>query len=210
MNTQKPFSSISYNTVDWLRVQLDKLITQQDIVFYAFITHYGEDDEAGLKDHIHVYVEPNGRFKTTVLTDMCIEPTPANPLPLKMMPCRHSEFDDWYMYVIHDENYLRYKGLSPRKYVYLMQQFVVSDMDYFRCKVRTIDLMHVSWYSRMQECIENNISFHEFFSQGRIPVQQVRNYELAWNHLLAWHTMKMGKRKAQALSKKSLDNQSNV
>lgn len=203
MNTQKPFSSISYNTVDWLKYQLDSLLASKKIVFYAFIYHYGEDDEAGLKDHIHVYVEPNGRFSTTTLTDMCSEPTPNNVIPLKMMPCRHSEFDDWYKYVCHDEAYLRFKGLGERKYQYNDSHFVSSDSDYFTCKVREINLLHVSWYARMMECIEKHISFNEFFAQGGIPVQQVRNYEIAWNHLEHWHTLQMQKKKAIAKSKKS-------
>ena len=39
MRTSKPFSTISYNTEDYLTAKLDELVTTRKIEFYAFIEH---------------------------------------------------------------------------------------------------------------------------------------------------------------------------
>ena len=51
MNTRNPISTISYNSMLFLKAKLDELVNAKVIQFYAFIFHKGEDDEAGKKDH---------------------------------------------------------------------------------------------------------------------------------------------------------------
>lgn len=197
MNSKSPFSTISYNTEPWLKNVLENYISNGKFVFYSYIFHKGEDDEAGLKDHFHVYIEPNSTFNTVKFTNDCIEPC-NQLLPLKSMPCHSSDFGNWYMYVLHDENYLKYKGLGDRKYHYNQSNFIYSDLDYFNYKIRTIDLLDTSWYSSMLEAIARNESFDEYFAKGGIPVQQVKNYEYAYNMLVSY-----------TYRKKALDKQSN-
>ena len=67
MNTRSPISTISYNTVDFLKLKLDELIASKTISFYMFIKHEPEIDD--LKPHIHLYIEPNRQLDTMVLTD---------------------------------------------------------------------------------------------------------------------------------------------
>lgn len=49
MRTSKPISTISYNTLPFLKEKLDDLVNNQVLEFYFFIWHHAEDDEAGKK-----------------------------------------------------------------------------------------------------------------------------------------------------------------
>lgn len=108
MKTSRPFSSISYNTPDYLRVKLDELVSRRVVSFYAFIFHQKEEDE--LKDHIHLYIVPNGSQNTDDILDYLKEFTLADPLhPLGCMPAKSSKFGDWALYGTHNALYLASK-----------------------------------------------------------------------------------------------------
>lgn len=189
MNSKSPFSSISYNTEPWLTNVLENFISKGKFVFWAYVKHKGEDDEAGDKDHIHLYVEPNSTFNTKKFTDECIEPC-NQLLPLRSMPCRTSVFDHWYMYTTHNEAYLKFMGLGERKFHYDRTDYVVSDPDYFNFLIRSIDVLKTSWYCAMLDSIKNGESFDQFFARGGVPVQQCKNYEHAYQLLTAYEFRK--------------------
>lgn len=189
MNSKKPFSTISYNTLPWLNKVLEKYISNGKFVFWAYVFHKGEDDEAGLKDHIHLYIEPNTTFNTLKFTEDCIEPCTTSNLPLRCMPCRSSDFGNWFMYTTHNEDYLKFKGLGERKFHYNSTCYTVSDLDYFRFLVRSIDSIDTSWYADMKDCIKLGMSFDEYFARGGVPIQQIKNYKLAYE-TLAYMTLR--------------------
>ena len=64
MRTTKPIATISFNTPEYLKLKLDELTKAKKIAFWAYIVHQPEDDEAGNKVHMHVYIEPSAMVQT--------------------------------------------------------------------------------------------------------------------------------------------------
>lgn len=150
MNTSKPFSTISYNTDKFLTSKLTELVNQHIISFWCFIKHKGEEEvdittgeTIQDKDHIHLYVEPNKTINTDDFRSQFFELDPANPLPLGCLPCRSSKFDDFYLYGLHDEEYLASK-YEIKQYHYLRDEFITSDINTFNNLI--FELMHTSKY----------------------------------------------------------------
>lgn len=182
MKTSKPFSTISYNTIDFLSVKLNDLVQRRIISFYAFIKHYKEDDET--KDHIHLIVFPNGQYQTDQLQDYLQEPdfTDLTKKPLGIMPCQSSKWDDWYLYAIHDTAYLASKN-QTRKHHYLESDFKTSDTDYMHELVRTIDYAK---YAKTQDFVKQVLdgkSFLEMVKSGSIPVVQFNQWKSLYDYL---------------------------
>ena len=112
MATSQPISTISYNSLDFLKNKLDIWYRHHMIQCYMFICHKGED---GDKDHIHVRIEPNKRLDPMDLSDMLKEPDPHNTKPLGCRPWRSSKEEDWFLYAIHDKEYLKVKYGNSNK-----------------------------------------------------------------------------------------------
>lgn len=182
MNTSKAISTISFNSLGFLVGRLGELVDSGKLSFWAAIEHKGEDDEAGKKNHFHVYAEPSKRLQTDVLRASLVEPVPDTDKPLGVLPWRQSVFCDWYMYTKHDKAYLLSKGLE-RKYHYDHDDFISSEPDYLLCLAREISLLDVSPYKDMESCVRNGISWPDFFRRGTVPVQLVRQYKIAYEIL---------------------------
>lgn len=183
MRTSKPISTISYNSLPFLKDRLDNLVNLNIIDFYFFVWHKGEDDEGGEKDHVHVYAEPCKLVNTVDIREHFKEITADHQLPLGTIKWKPSKFMDAYLYFIHDKSYLAFKGQS-RKYHYDMADIVTNDYEEFRYKVRSIDLMELTPYADMIQAQSDGLSWQEYFKRGRIPVQQCQAWEHAW-YLLA-------------------------
>lgn len=180
MKTSKPFSTISYNTSAFLQARLDTLLQAGVIEFYSFIQHHREDDET--KEHIHLYVEPSGLIDTQKgFIDKILEPDPENALnkPLCCIRCRPSKFADWYMYSIHDVDYLATK-METRKYHYRDEDFVNSSNDVMLELIHESDLSKYKAFKKFRDSIASGVSFRELFENGFIPVQQINQYEKAY------------------------------
>ena len=191
MITSKPFSTISYNSANFLRVRLDSLLKGGLIVFYAFVKHRPEDDEK--KEHIHVYLVPKTKMDTEYITEELVEFDKKHPdLPLKCMPCKSSKFADWYMYNLHDSNYLLSKGQS-RKYHYLKEDFVVSDETYFLDEIYSIDRSKFCGSQRIKEAVQNGCSFEDLVFNGQIPVQLINQYKFFYDVLQYRGTFRNGR-----------------
>lgn len=186
MRTSKPISTISYNTEPFLRLTLDRLITNKVISFYAFIPHFPEDDEAGNKEHIHLYAEPCKLIQTEDIRDLFIEPclTNSTAKPLGCITFRTSKFADWYLYSIHDEAYLASKG-QKRRYHYKYEDVRTIDQDELLYRVRTIDLTSTSPYQSMLEAQREGLTWDQYFRRGTIPITQLTLWRQAWFTLLA-------------------------
>lgn len=109
MATQKPISTISYNTESFLREKLNTWYEAHIIQSYQYICHKGED---GDKDHIHVRIEPNKRIDPMDLQEQLREYPHGQEKPLGVRPFRPSKEEDWFLYAVHDKQYLKtkYKG----------------------------------------------------------------------------------------------------
>lgn len=106
MATQKPISTISYNSESFLIEKLQILYDAHIIQAWQYIVHKGED---GDKDHIHLRIEPNKRIDAMDLTDKFKEFEKGKDKPLGVRPWRNSKEEDWYLYSVHDSDYLSLK-----------------------------------------------------------------------------------------------------
>lgn len=127
MATQKPISTISYNSEIFLKEKLDNWVKAHIIQCYMYICHKGED---GDKDHIHVRIEPNKKLDPMDLQAQLLEYKIGNDKPLGCRPFRPSKEEDWILYAVHDETYLKLKyggGEKGEKLPYKWQDIVVSE-----------------------------------------------------------------------------------
>ena len=189
MRTSKPIATISFNTPSFLEHKLTELTKAGFISFWSFVPHLPEDDEAGKKDHCHLYIEPSKMIQTDDLRAEFKEFDPTNPKPLGCISFRSSKFDDWYMYGLHDEKYLASKGES-RRYHYRHDDFRTSDDDDLLFKARCIDLSALTPYADMQEAMRQGLTWADYFMRGRIPIQQIAHFQKAWDMLITVHTIR--------------------
>lgn len=128
MATQKPISTISYNTEPFLKEKLQELLDGHIIQAYQYICHKGED---GDRDHIHLRIEPNKKLDPMNLTELLAEYDPENPdKRLTVRPWRPSKEEDWFLYAVHDKEYLKNKykgGEKGEKLPYDWQEIKVPD-----------------------------------------------------------------------------------
>lgn len=127
MATQKPISTISYNSESFLKEKLDIWVKAHIIQAYQYICHKGED---GDKDHIHLRIEPNKKLDPMDLADELKEFVQGKDKPLGVRPFRPSKEEDWFMYVVHDTEYLKLKysgGDKGEKLPYSWQDIKASE-----------------------------------------------------------------------------------
>lgn len=193
MKTTKPISTISYNSPGYLVLRLKELLKARKIEFFAYILHKGEDDEAGKKEHIHLYVEPACSIQTADLADFFVEPVPGSELPLRCMPFRSSKFPDWYLYCLHDLQYLQSKGLT-KKFHYTDSDFVTNDSQFFTCLVRSIDWLAVSPARAVLDAVAQGYTKEEFLISGRFPITQTTAYSYLFDAAQAYFKSEMNSR----------------
>ena len=182
MITRSNISTISYNSDDFLIFKLNDMIKNHCIEFWAFINHIPEEDER--KPHKHLFIIPSGTVDTFALSDILEEIDFTNPAmpPLCTIFWKHSKFVDWYLYALHDIDYLASKGES-RKYHYDKSEFIVSESDYFNELIHSCDFSQYTKHKKLREAVQSDVSFRDLFANGFIPVQQIGQYSLAYNLL---------------------------
>lgn len=104
MATSRPISSISYNTRSFLMEKLNDLYNRHIISNALVMFHKGED---GDKDHAHFRLELNTRVDPMTLRDEFKELDSNHAKPLWIRPFRFSKEEDFILYVIHDQHYLK-------------------------------------------------------------------------------------------------------
>ena len=90
MKTSLPCSTISYNSAEYLVKKLNRMIDEGTLSFYSFIYHFAEEDEK--KDHIHLYIVPNGLQDTDKIREDLLELTNKEEKGLGTLPFRSSKF----------------------------------------------------------------------------------------------------------------------
>ena len=176
MKTSKPISTISWNTPAYLEKVCRELQASKIISFFCYILHRGEDDEAGKKDHIHLYMEPGRCIQTLDLKELFNEPDLAHKKPLGCLDFHPSKFSDWYWYALHDEAYLKSKCME-RKYHYNPDSISRSSPDEMQYRVGTVEPIGSVVVDRIKRLAEAGKSFNEMLVSGAIPAAYVRNYE---------------------------------
>ena len=178
MRTRKPISTISYNSSSFLTFKLEELRKAKIITLWFYITHQPEEDEK--KEHKHLFIIPAKQIQTDELKDEFIEYDPNHPeKPLKCLHFVNSVFSDWFLYSVHDIDYLLKKG-QTRKYHYKIEDFVCSDRDELDFMIGEIDLTSDTAFKSMISAIEEGITWLEYIKRGCVPPQQFKNFEAAW------------------------------
>lgn len=185
MKTSKPFSTISYNSSEFLQLKLNDLVNRRKIAFYGFIEHLPEEDEK--KAHKHLYIVPNGQINTDEVLDYLLEFDSKNPdKPLGCIPFHSSKFTDWFLYSIHDKDYLASKGQS-RKYSYQKEELIVSDSDFLNEEIHRMDLSRLSKVKVLRNAVASGVPFEHLVMSGQIPVQQVYAFKFTYDTISNYH-----------------------
>lgn len=141
------------------------------IEFWSFIQHY-PDEESG-KMHIHLYMDPARPVETTTLNEKFIQFIPGEDLPRRNMNFRTSNFDNWYLYCLHDEVFLSMKGLS-RTNRYLRDEFHSSSFDEFDRYVANINFAALYNRERIIEAAKDQMPLYQALEKGIIPPDNYR------------------------------------
>ena len=128
MATQKPISTISYNTESFLREKLESWVSAHIIQAYMYIRHKGED---GDKDHIHLHLIPNKKLDPMDLAEELREFVITNDKPLGVRPFRPSKEEDWILYAVHDPEYMKLKyPMDPKEKIPYDWKDIKSSADF--------------------------------------------------------------------------------
>lgn len=166
MKTSKPFSTISYNSLEYLQVVLNELVDRRVLYFWIFIKHHREEDES--KDHIHLLLVPNGQVDTDAVLRQLDEFDASNPAkPLRCLsPRKTNSFGDWYYYALHDERYLLSKGGQVRKYHYSKDDFFYSSQDEYLEYVHSIDHRRLFKNNAVFDALRKGKSLSDMLQEG--------------------------------------------
>lgn len=194
MKTSKPISTISFNSVQFLKLKLEYLRTAKRISWWCFIVHHPEDDEGGKKEHIHLYIEPSKMLQTDDLKLEFLEPDLEKPnKPKSVLSFHSSKFSHWYLYALHDRHYLASKGQS-RRFSYKHDDFHTCDSDDLLCRARSIDHLELSPYAQLIDALEAGLTWVEFLKRGTVPVNHLFQFKDVWRALEDDRTYRNGRK----------------
>lgn len=182
MITRTAVSTISYNTDHFLIEKLNEKVSLGEIEFFCFINHLPEEDEK--KAHKHLFLIPSSTVDTFSLQKFFLEIDITNPdlPPLGCIMFKHSKFSDWYMYALHDKDYLASKCME-RKYHYSKDDIFCSSVDYMNELIHTSDFSKFKSFAKFRDAVNADVSFRDLFNNGFIPVQQIIQWRKAYNLL---------------------------
>lgn len=188
MITSKRISTISYNTHDFLVSTLEDLVESHVIEFWAFISHLPEPkDEFGVaetKQHFHLFLIPSKKIDTDLLKKSFIEPDLNNPLqpPRTVIWFETSVFGDWYMYGLHDIDYLETKGES-RYYHYTFDDIETSSIDRLMHLIHTSDMNKWKRQGSFRRACLSSTSFDELVYNGFVPFDKIIAYKSVYHSI---------------------------
>lgn len=112
-----------------------------------------------------------------------IEFNKSSKLPLGFMPIRNNtKWDDWYLYDIHDKEYLFSKGQS-REYHYDDKDMVRSDDTYYWDSVSRIDRTRINPLGEVIRAAQSGISFADFVTNHPLSLLQVRSAQFVFEQV---------------------------
>ena len=186
MKTSHDISTISYNSIDFLINYLNELYEAHKIAFWCFVPHIPEelDDHTMEKKHIHLFVEPNCALDTMNLSKESEEFDPNFPdKPLKCIYWRKSKWEDWLLYGLHDETYLKLK-LEKREFGYTYSDFYYSDeYEFFERFNQALHSSAISSMLRLPQLLKTH-SVPELVALGYVRPDQAYNFA-CYERLLA-------------------------
>ncbi len=187
MATSKPISTISYNSPAFLEKTLNDFVSAGTITAWFYVFHNGEpqadNDEALGKDHIHLLVVPNKCIDLLKFTSAFIEVNPLDiKLPFRCMPFRNSKIEEWFLYALHQPDYLSMKGLE-KEFHYTIDEMSTNNPDY--CHMLYVEAMQSLKNSpayKLSRAADKGVDFSTLVRSGQIPVQQISNSALFYSY----------------------------
>lgn len=181
--TSAQIGTITYNSEDFLKLTLNELLEKGDILYWCYIKHKGDEDEK--KDHIHVRVHPGKSLDLSKLAKLFIEPVPDNN-PLRCLLWRNAEIYNWFMYGVHNEDYLSAHN-KVRNYHYVFDDFVSSSPD----DTRIFYLEAREWFYNSPDYnemvikreLDNGVSLSDLIKGGLIRPRDVFKYKQYYSAL---------------------------
>lgn len=125
MKTTKLISTISFNTPDFVKGTIARLLESELITYAHWISHKPEKGDN--KEHIHLLIEPSKAIDTSSLSKEFIQPIPDDK-PLKTLPFNKSKVSDWILYSLHHQGYLASK-FQTREFEYKLDDIQTTDRD---------------------------------------------------------------------------------
>lgn len=173
MVTFGSFGFISYNSHDYLKYVLETFISDGVFSRCACWFHESLGTE---KNHFHCWVEPNKQIDTSKIGDKFVElDENGNKQSIAIRPKCKSDWNNAYLYGIHDNDYLAYKGLireevniKSDQHIYLgdfKEDFQMAE--YFRFKTC------LAPYMRIKELVYHGASLEEIYVKLRTPFGQL-------------------------------------
>lgn len=180
MVTSGSFGFISYNSHDYLKHVLETFIGDGIFSRSACWFHESLGTE---KNHFHCWVEPNRQIDTSKIGDKFIElDENGNQQSIAIRPKCKSDWNNAYLYGIHDNDYLTYKGLvreevniKSDQHIYLgdfKEDF--QQAEYFRFKTC------LAPYQRIKELVEQGFSLDDVYIKLRTPFAQLYSVKQAY------------------------------
>lgn len=185
MKTYNSIGFISYNSYEFLKNTLQSLV---DGGLFSRCACWFHESLGTEKDHFHCWVEPAKIIEdTNTLKEFFIElDEEGNQNSIAIRPRCGSKWIDAYLYGIHDNDYLKFKGLERElvnivsdKHIYIgdfksdIQQAVFYR---FKCCL--------SPYERIKELVWDNRTLEEVYIILRTPFSQFASVSIAYRQCL--------------------------
>lgn len=165
---------------------LSSMVERGLIDFWAFIVHKPDIDD--LKEHNHIYMRPCKIVNSDSIQKEFIEPDPKAGLPRKALIIRKSNsFGDWYLYGLHDREYLKCRGLE-RNVHYGEADFYCSDQESFNMLKNEIDTVALKGFVQMLELASEGFSLENALKKGIIPMSRAAQ----WSHIYRYIQLENG------------------
>lgn len=183
MVTSGSFGFISYNSHDYLKHVLETFIGDGIFSRSACWFHESLGTE---KNHFHCWVEPNRQIDTSKIGDKFIElDENGNQQSIAIRPKCKSDWNNAYLYGIHDNDYLAYKGLvreevniKSDQHIYLgdfKEDF--QQAEYFRFKTC------LAPYQRIKELVLQGFTLEQVYIKLRTPFAQLNAVRLIYRDI---------------------------
>ena len=183
MITSGSFGFISYNSHDYLKYVLEQFIKDGIFNRSACWFHQSTDDK---KDHFHCWIEPTKQIDTSKIGDRFVELTDnGEKQSIAILPKCKSDWNNAYLYGIHDNDYLTYKGLIREdvnivsdKHIYLGDFTAdIAQAEFFRFKTC------LAPYMRIKELVMRGCSLEEIYITLRTPFAQLHSVKKAYQSI---------------------------
>lgn len=161
---------------------MNRLLESGRIEFWAFCRHLPDADDA--KEHNHIFMIPARMTDTANLVPEFNEPDPIVGIPRRCKLIFPSKWGDWYLYVLHDREYLKAKG-QERNVHYSRKDVICSDEDSADQLINEIDVIALKGFANMLDNAVNGVSFTDALIKGIIPQSRITQWSGIYKSVLA-------------------------